>query len=51
MIDYNLEKRKFVIGGVAIGIVTVEKLSQQLNHIEEFTFGNICSDNTNTKKA
>ena len=29
----------------------VEKLSQQLNHIEEFTFGNICSDNTNTKKA
>ena len=22
MIDYNLEKRKFVIGGVAIGIVT-----------------------------
>ena len=29
----------------------VEKLSQQLNHIEEFTFGNVCSDNTNTKKA
>lgn len=29
----------------------VEKLSQQLNHIEEFTVGNICSDNTNTKKA
>ena len=29
----------------------VEKLSQQLNHIEEFTFGNICSDNTNIKKA
>lgn len=28
----------------------VEKLSQQLNHIEEFTFGNICSDNTNTKR-
>lgn len=23
MIDYNLEKRKFVIGGVAIGIVTI----------------------------
>ena len=23
MIDYNLEKRKFVIGGVAIGIVTL----------------------------
>lgn len=26
----------------------VEKLSQQINNIEEFTFGNVCNDNTNT---
>ena len=25
----------------------VEKLSQQINNIEEFTFGNVCNDNTN----
>ena len=26
----------------------MEKLSQQINNIEEFTFGNVCNDNTNT---
>ena len=26
----------------------VEKLSQRINNIEEFTFGNVCNDNTNT---
>ena len=26
----------------------VEKLSQQINNIEEFTFGNVSNDNTNT---
>ena len=26
----------------------VEKLAQQINNIEEFTFGNVCNDNTNT---
>ena len=26
----------------------VEKLSQQINNIEEFTFGNVCNDNTNS---
>ena len=26
----------------------VEKLSQQINNIEEFPFGNVCNDNTNT---
>lgn len=29
----------------------VEKLSQQINNIEEFTFGNVCNDNTNTIMA
>ena len=26
----------------------VEKLSQQINKIEELTLGNVCNDNTNT---
>ena len=29
----------------------VEKLSQRINHIEEFTFGNVCNDNMNIKNA
>ena len=26
----------------------VEKLSQQINTLEDFTLGNVCNDNTNT---